>query len=113
MIAWLSNHDASIWKAVSAGAGLVATTILPVLKWSKLLPTVAAEKAQWVVMKNEYEDLLHDIDAGGSDAVAKKEFERVRKKDVAAEKAESVLPRYKGLIQQSRKEVCIYRGLEA
>jgi hypothetical protein len=106
------SHDIW-WRAITTAATLLSTVILPVLKWHRLIPVTSTVRSNWIGLKNDYENLLHDLDGGEDERGIENRFRQIRKKDQAAEAEPQTLPHYKRLMDRCWQEVIMFRNLES
>jgi uncharacterized protein (UPF0335 family) len=96
---------AGVWTDLSGAITLISTTILPILRWNKLIPRIEAEKLRWIGLKNEYRDLWQDAKMSGNWDDALKDLKRLRKKDAAVEKSVGLIPKHNDLLKEAREAV--------
>jgi hypothetical protein len=89
---------------------MLATTVIPLLKWNRLIPRIETERLRWVEIKQDYENALSDSRASGNWIEAKREFHRVRRRDNLAEKRDGVIPKHRDLLVIARANVCRKHG---
>lgn len=100
----------AVWQTLSGAIALISTTLLPLLKWNKLIPRIEAERLRWIQLKNEYENLWTDTKADGDWPSAQNELRKLRKKDKDAEKSGGVIPEHADLLDKARRDVIMARG---
>jgi hypothetical protein len=93
------------WQTVSGITAMLATTVLPLLKWNKLIPRIEGEHQRWIGLTQEYENLWNDSNADGDWKEAAKELRRVRKRDNTVEKVGGIIPEHSGLLDKARRDV--------
>jgi len=105
---WPVPQYPKLWSTIAGAVSLLSTTVIPLFKWNKLIPRIESERLRWIQLKNDYENLWNDAKATGDWDEAKKELNKLRKKDVAAEKSGGIIPEHKGLLAKCQQEVIIY-----
>jgi hypothetical protein len=93
------------WQTISGATALIATTVLPLFKWHKLIPRIEAERLRWIALKQEYRDAWNDAKTSGDWTAAKKDLRRLRKRDNATEKSGGIIPEHRGLLATAQREV--------
>lgn len=103
---------ATIWptiprwcQALSVLLTSISTLLLPRLKWAKLIPILEAERARWIQLKLDYENLWTDTHGTGEWDDAAKELRKLRRKDDEAEAGKALVPRHDDLLDLARQEV--------
>ena len=94
-----------VWPTIAGAISLISTSVIPLLKWNKLIPRIESERLRWIQLKNEYENLWNDSQSSGDWDGATRELKKLRKKDIMAEKSGGIIPKYEWLIEKCTKQV--------
>ena len=109
----LLPQGSSLWQTLAGTITLISTTVVPLLKWSKLIPRIEAERLRWIQLKNEYKNLWTDAKTTGDWSTAKKELRKLRKKDSTAEQSGGIIPKHRDLLDKARNDVVMMHSSPA
>src|ERR1035441_653880 len=96
---------AGCWPTVSGAITLISTTVVPILRWNRLMPRIEAAALRWAGLRNEYRNLWQDSKMSGDWDYALIELKKLRKKDGTVEKADGLLPKHDDLLKKAREQV--------
>jgi hypothetical protein len=94
-----------IWANVALAISLISTTVMPLFKLNKLIPTIESERLRWIQLKNDFKNTWDDARTSRDWDSAAKELKKLRRKEIAAEKSGGIIPQYTWLIKRCEKEI--------
>lgn len=93
-----------IWPTAAGAITLISTTVLPLFRWPKLIGAIESERARWVQLRIEYQNLWSDTKVNGDWDGAAKDFKKLRKRDNDFEKTGPLIPEHKDLKSKARNK---------
>src|SRR5438309_1173980 len=57
---WPMPEHPRLWATIAGAVSLISTTVMPLLRWNKLIPKIEAGRLRWIQLKNDYDNLWND-----------------------------------------------------
>jgi hypothetical protein len=111
VVGWISGFAHTLNFSISSAASVIATVVLPKLKWGDIATQSLSERRAWEGILADWKGLSLELENGAQEDEVLKSLDKFRKKCAKQAGGKNVLPRIASLEQKARKQVCTFYNI--